>query len=258
MRKEIKVMALALAMGLTGLTTSFAADDDRAVDLEIKLAEERLEDAEKRYKAVREVFDQLRNKSKDAKLIPSYDATNNELIRAGEALNKLVANKIPSLEASMISVYYTNGYKDGKHYIREKNTEDLFKFLKDDFKLKEGASEAEFDRLLTDYVNAIANSVAFPEYKTAFNSMYDQLLKERENVDRAKVSLSLARARKNRDKIGKLEEAIKNAEKELDSAKFLIKNAPNTIKPVRSKLDALIDRQEKIIRNAKNILSSLS
>ena len=58
------------------------------------------------------------------------------------------------------------------------------------------------------------------------------------------------------EKYKNLSQAVKEAQSTIDAAKYLINNFPKTIKSVREKLDFLIEKSEKLIKEANKILEN--
>ncbi|MFO3666811.1 hypothetical protein [Anaerococcus kampingiae] len=257
MKKYTKIAALALAFAFVGPNIAFADTKiDQKIE-ELKIEEKKLQEE---YDSIYETYSNIQGKSKAYISKSGQFVTNEEAIRANlynvsSQLDNYVTNVIPSIESAMLSVNLSQGARLNGYEIRANNAEDLYKYVKSYFVMKEGTDKEVYDKLLISYVNAISDSVVLPKIDQALKPISEKLQKQKEKLDRVSLELKYYKREKNKDSIEMLNRAIKKAEIQLESCYNLIKFAPKTVAKVRYKLDGQIKDQEELIKKAKLALA---
>lgn len=132
----------------------------------------------------------------------------------------------------------------------------------------------ELSYAVSDRANVVATE-AYTSYASADQkAAYENAIAEgnrllglgdgatREQLASATAAINQAKASIKRSvgasvKRQQLEQAIENNRTSVNSANFLLENAPNTVAPVRDKLVSLLQRSEALIRQAEAILQKL-
>lgn len=257
-----KVLALGLSLGMVfgGASPAFAQETTRE-DF-IKQAEEKVSKAEEEHKKVKKAYDDFKSQYSNyindkGQFILTDESVANRLKRAGDALDQMVANKIPSIESANLQVKFAQGYEDENHKIKELNAYDLLEYVNSIFNIKAGVNPEDYKKAMVEYVNAISDSVILPNLKRADDYLKTELKRSENYLTLTKYDLSLAKGEGVGSLIERLENAIYDAETSLKSAKSLIEIAPKTVAPVRHKLDKLIEKQENTIELSRKVLETL-
>lgn len=258
MNKKLKVLSLAMGLAFVAPNLALAADSD--LNVRISRLDSEINDLEAKYEALVSTYKNVNKSSrahvnKDGKYVSNKEAIQEHLFNVSNKLDEYVANVTPSLEQPMLGVYFLNGAKLGGVTIRQKNADDLYKYLKGYFVMKEGKDKKTYDALLMDYVNAISDSVVMPDLDAANDLIFDQIKEKREALELAKARRkSLLRIRDER-KILNLKRSISDAETTLAACKQLISLAPNKVANVRGELDRLMASQKNLIERGKLLLA---
>ena len=258
MNKNLRVLSLAMSMALVAPSLAFGAEDN--IDLRIKDLDREISDLEAKYKALIDTYRNVNKSShayvnKNGKLVSNKEAIQEHLLEVSTKLDDYVANTTPSLEQPMLGVYFLNGAKMNGASIRAKNADDLYKYLKGYFVMKEGKDKQAYDALLVEYVNAISDSVTMPNIDAANDVIFEQVKEKRNALELAKSKRRNLVMIRDRGKIENLKRAISDAETTIAACKQLINLAPKKVADVRDKLDRLMANQEDLIRRGKILLA---
>lgn len=192
MNKKLRVLSLAMSLALVGPSLAFGAEGD--LDIRIKALDREISELESQVEAIEETFSKVNKSSrayvnKSGKYVSNKDAISEHLLSVSSKLDEYVANVTPSLEQPMLGVYLLNGANLNGVRIRPRNANDLYKYLKGYFVMKDGVNKAAYDELLVDYVNAIAESVTMDNLDKA-NEVLVEKIKEKS------LALELAKAKR--------------------------------------------------------------
>lgn len=258
MNKKLRVLSLAMSLALVGPSLAFGAEGD--LDLRIKALDREISELESQVEAIEETFSKVNKSSrayvnKAGRFVSNKEATSQRLIDVSGKLDEYVANVTPSLEQPMLGVYFLNGANLNGVNIRAKNANDLYKYLKGYFVMKEGKDKQAYDALLAEYVNAISDSVMMPNIDAANDVIFDQVKEKRYALELARAKRRRLVMIRDRSKIDNLKRAISDAETTIAACKQLIDLAPNKVADVRDKLDTLMANQENLIRKGRVLLA---
>ena len=255
---KFKVFSFVLSFGLLAPSFAFAADG--GVDARIKELDKEIDKLEYEYKGFSEVYDKTSQSSKAyidqyGNFVPHDKAVMENLIKVSSKLDEFVDNVVPSLEQPMLCVYFGSGAKVNGFNIRKNNANDLYSYLKKHFVMKKGKDKAEYDSLLREYVNAISDSVLLPDLSKVTDSLYGQMTKRKQKLDKARALRRYYKREKYQDVIKRLEDAISESETTVKSCRQLMEYSPKTIARVRGKLERMLVDQEALIVRSKRALS---
>lgn len=258
MNKKLRVLSLAMSLALVGPSLAFGAEGD--LDLRIKALDREISELESQVEAIEETFSKVNKSSrayvnKAGRFVSNKEATSQRLLDVSGKLDEYVANVTPSLEQPMLGVYFLNGANLNGVNIRAKNANDLYKYLKGYFVMKEGKDKQAYDALLAEYVNAISDSVMMPNIDAANDVIFDQVKEKRYALELARAKRRRLVMIRDRSKIDNLKRAISDAETTIAACKQLIDLAPNKVADVRDKLDTLMANQENLIRKGRVLLA---
>lgn len=258
MNKKLRILSLAMSMAMLAPSLAFAAESD--LDYRIGELDREISDLEAKYKALTDTYRNVNKSSyayvnKNGKLVSNKEAIQEHLLEVSTKLDDYVANTTPSLEQPMLGVYFLNGARGNGVSIRPKNADDLYKYLKGYFVMKEGKDKQAYDALLAEYVNAISDSVMMPNVDAANDVIFDQVKEKRDALELARAKRRSLVMIRDRGKIDNLKRAIADAETTIAACKQLINLAPNKVADVRDKLDRLMANQEDLIRRGKILLA---
>lgn len=258
MNKKLRVLSLAMSLALVGPSLAFGAEGD--LDIRIKALDREISELESQVEAIEETFSKVNKSSrayvnKAGRFVSNKEATSQRLLDVSGKLDEYVANVTPSLEQPMLGVYFLNGANLNGVNIRAKNANDLYKYLKGYFVMKEGKDKQAYDALLAEYVNAISDSVMMPNIDAANDVIFDQVKEKRYALELARAKRRRLVMIRDRSKIDNLKRAISDAETTIAACKQLIDLAPNKVADVRDKLDTLMANQENLIRKGRVLLS---
>ena len=258
MNKKLRVLSLAMSLALVGPSLAFGAEGD--LDIRIKALDREISELESEVEAFGETFSKANKSSrayvnKAGKYVSNKDAISEHLLSVSSKLDDLVANATPSLEQPMLGVYLLNGANVNGVRIRPRNANDLYKYLKGYFVMKDGVNKAVFDELLVDYVNAIAESVTKDNLDKANEVLVDKIKEKSLALELAKAKRKSLLKIRDKEKIDNLKRAISDAETTIAACKQLIDLAPNKVADVRDKLDTLMANQENLIRKGRVLLA---
>ncbi|WP_311492019.1 hypothetical protein [uncultured Anaerococcus sp.] len=256
MNKKFKVLAFAMSMAFVAPSVAMAADSK--IDTKIKKLDKKITKLEDDYDTLNGIYQNVRAQSKayttkKGKLVFDEKAVKDKLFKIAIKLDEYVENTTPSMEQAMLGAYFVNGAKGQGYTIRPQSEEDLYNYLKGYFVMKDGKDKAKYEKLLKQYVKAIANSVVLPDLEDTVASTYDE-------VQDQKLKLEAAKAQrkdllKQKKKLTDLEKAVSRAKITLEAGKKLIALAPEKIAGVRAELDKLMAEQEKLIKAGEKILN---
>ncbi|WP_311487193.1 hypothetical protein [uncultured Anaerococcus sp.] len=258
MNKKLRVLSLAMSLALVGPSLAFGAEGD--LDIRIKALDREISELESQVEAIEETFSKVNKSSrayvnKSGRFVSNKEATSQRLIDVSGKLDEYVANVTPSLEQPMLGVYFLNGANLNGVNIRAKNANDLYKYLKGYFVMKDGVNKAAYDELLVDYVNAIAESVTGDNLDKANEVLVEKIKEKSLALELAKAKRKSLLKIRDRSKIDNLKRAISDAETTIAACKQLIDLAPNKVADVRDKLDTLMANQENLIRKGRVLLA---
>lgn len=258
MNKKLRVLSLAMSLALVGPSVAFGAEGD--LDIRIKALDREISELKSQVEAIEETFSKVNKSSrayvnKAGRFVSNKEATSQRLLDVSGKLDEYVANVTPSLEQPMLGVYFLNGANLNGVNIRAKNANDLYKYLKGYFVMKEGKDKQAYDELLVDYVNAISDSVMMPNIDAANDVIFDQVKEKRYALELARAKRRRLVMIRDRSKIDNLKRAISDAETTIAACKQLIDLAPNKVADVRDKLDTLMANQENLIRKGRVLLT---
>ena len=258
MNKKLRILSLAMSMAMLAPSLAFAAESD--LDYRIGELDREISDLEAKYKALTDTYRNVNKSSyayvnKNGKLVSNKEAIQEHLLEVSTKLDDYVANTTPSLEQPMLGVYFLNGARGNGVSIRPKNADDLYKYLKGYFVMKEGKDKQAYDALLAEYVNAISDSVMRPNIDEANDVIFDQVKEKRDALELARAKRRRLVMIRDRGKIDNLKRAISDAETTIAACKQLINLAPKKVADVRDKLDRLMANQEDLIRRGKILLA---
>lgn len=258
MNKKLRILSLAMSMALVAPSLAFGAESD--LDRRISSLDREISDLEAQYKALTDTYKDVNKSShayvnKNGKLVSNKEAIQEHLLEVSTKLDDYVVNTTPSLEQAMLGVYFLNGAKGDGVVIRPKNADDLYKYLKGYFVMKEGKDKKAYDALLVEYVNAISDSVMMPNIDAANDVIFDQIKEKKDALDLAKARRRNLLRLRDKGKIDNLKRAVSEAETTLAACKELIELAPNKVAGVRGELDRLMANQENLIRKGKILLA---
>lgn len=258
MNKKLRVLSLAMSLALVGPSLAFGAEGD--LDIRIKALDREISELESQVEAIEETFSKVNKSSrayvnKAGRFVSNKEATSQRLLDVSGKLDEYVANVTPSLEQPMLGVYLLNGANLNGVNIRAKNANDLYKYLKGYFVMKEGKDKQAYDALLAEYVNAISDSVMMPNIDAANDVIFDQVKEKRYALELARAKRRRLVMIRDRSKIDNLKRAISDAETTIAACKQLIDLAPNKVADVRDKLDTLMANQENLIRKGRVLLA---
>lgn len=258
MVNKFKIFSFVLSFSLIAPCFAFAAD--AGIDARIKELDAEIAKLEYEYKGFDEVFDKASQSSKAyideyGNFVPHDKAVMENLLKVSSKLDEFVDNVVPSLEQPMLCVYFGSGAKVNGFNIRKNNANDLYSYLKKHFVMKKGKDKAEYDSLLREYVNAISDSVLLPDLSKVTDSLYGQMTKRKEKLDKARALRRYYKREKYADVIKRLEDAISESEATVKSCRQLMEYSPKTIAGVRGKLERMLADQEALIVRSKRALS---
>ena len=121
--------------------------------------------------------------------------------------------------------------------------------------MKKGVNKAEYEKLLDQYVDAIAQSVSLSDIDGATRTLYNELMEKKYEIYKAKLERRSYEKLRNKERVGELEKAIANAKIKLDACKKLLEIAPQKVAGVRDKIDKLMAEQEQLIKTAEKLVA---
>lgn len=254
MKKKFRILSLAMSLAFVAPSVAMAADSNanaKIADLDKKIMklEEEYDTLNTMYKEVSKASKAYVDKNGD--YVTNRQAIDKRLRKVSAELDQYVENTVPSIEQPMLGVYFQNGAVIDGFTIRPQNANDLYKYLKKYFVLKDGLSKSAYDGLLRNYVNAISDSVLLQDFGSVADSMYKDVKDKKKELDDAKA---LREKYKASTVVERLEAAIEKSELTIKTCKNLIKTSPKTIAPVRGKLEKMMKDQEEIIRRSRKAL----
>lgn len=258
MNKKFKVLALAMSMAFVAPSVAMASDAN--LNSKIEKMNEEVAKLEKEYDEVNAIYKSMLSQSKgyttkSGKKVTNAEALQENLFKVSIELDKYVTNVVPSVEQAMLGVYLMNGAKGNGYTIRQNNADDLYKYLKGYFVKADGVDKAKYDELLRKYVDAIYDFVNLSDLEGATQSFSKQVIEKKADLDLAILKRRALFKLRNKEKIGDLEKAVKNAENTIAACKKLMEIAPNKVAGVKDKLDKLVADQEKLIKQAEKLIS---
>lgn len=258
MNKKFKVLALAMSMAFVAPSMALAADS--SLNQKIKDLDKQVSVLEDDYDKIYTIYQSMKGSSKaytakGGKVVTNKDALNENLFKVATKLDAYVSNVVPSMEQSMLSVYFMAGAKGNGYTIRKNNVDDLYNYVKKTFVMKKGVNKAEYEKLLDQYVDAIAQSVSLSDIDGATRTLYNELMDKKYEIYKAKLERRSYEKLRNKERVGELEKAIANAKIKLDACKKLLEIAPQKVAGVRDKLDKLMAEQEQLIKTAEKLVA---
>lgn len=258
MKKNFRILALAMSLAFVGPSVAMAADSN--LDAKIAKIDKKIEKLEEEYKVLDSTHKEVKKASeayvdKNGNYVTNKEAAEKKLYKISINLDQYVGNAVPSIEAPMLGVYFLNGAKIEGFTIRPQNATDLYNYLKGYFVLKDGLSKSHYDALLRDYVNAISDNALVKDIEGVSDSIYEDVKAKKDELDKAKLERKSLLEQKDKKVIENLEKAVDRAKRTIDACKNLIKISPKKIAGVRDEIDTIIAQQEKLIKQAEKLIS---